>query len=679
MFEEATPRAGAAVPPGRSIRPRHWLALAAILLWHGGLAVWMAVAHPGPTHYFYDEKFNMENVQHILATGKVEPANGWYSMASYLPQAGLLATVQAARGWVGAAPLALWDGQGQALAPSFLSSRLLNIVYGSVSLWLVFVIGRRLAGNGAGLLGALCLAASPWQIRTSVEFKPDGLLLLATLLAFLLVLRLIERPTTRNAAWAGVGYGLGVGVKLNGLFFGLTIAAATAVAATIAVRREGGLTGRAFARRVISWGVVEIGLAGIVFLAATPYLQVMWHYLSRMDRFYGQKGGATTPWQMVASAAADLWTPYFLGPAICVLAVAGGVLAVAGLKTQDAEPSRRWGTFLLLFFPFTYLAAVALQMRYYKGNNMVQMLPFLALLAALALVELGSRLPASARRPLAIAGVAALALHAGWQSGSFSYAEHVPTGLERLVERMRFRMPLDVPRIVIFEGSYEEMPLYDAPREGNWRSVSAVRWVEDIAQVPRAELDLADAVIARADHPGADRAAWLAALSSAAPPAGRHALLSEPFVQRGPGYVLLEHVWSLRDTAELACRPTEDAARFACPLPGEWPAGDIATVTLAFPHKRIGAAEIAIGDQRVEPLLAATLDRPGGGWEAISERFVIPAAGAELRVRFEQPISGALAEAGIRLGLARWQPPPPSPGRRQELPERAIDRVRGRC
>jgi hypothetical protein len=146
------------------------------------------------------------------------------------------------------------------------------------------------------------------------------------------------------------------------------------------------------------------------------------------------------------------------------------------------------------------------------------------------------------------------------------------------------------------------------------------------------------------------------------PPAGRHELLSAPFVQRGVGYHLLEHRWTWRDAAPLECGPTADATVFLCPLPADWPAGDVATVDLTFPNKRIGAAEIAIGDERVEPLLAASLDRPGAGWQAISERFVLPAPGAEVRIRFEQPIEKTLADAGIILGAARWLPPPAVPG-----------------
>ena len=59
------------------------LALAVLCLASLALRLWYASAWPGPNR-FHDERFTFANVRALLASGRVEPANGYYPVLAYL-------------------------------------------------------------------------------------------------------------------------------------------------------------------------------------------------------------------------------------------------------------------------------------------------------------------------------------------------------------------------------------------------------------------------------------------------------------------------------------------------------------------------------------------------------------------------------------------------------------------
>jgi hypothetical protein len=662
----ASPAATAAGPPsdGRP-RARHRIALALILLFHGALCAWMAIPRGPYDPYFYDEKFNMENVAQLVATHGLEPANGWYPLLSYLPQALVVLGLHELNQQFGPPWPAAFDPRAEpplnVSYGAFMAARWVGILYGTLSLFLVYRLGWRLFSPAAGVLAALALAVSPWQIRTSVEFKPDSLLLLTTLAAVLFILRFLEKPTLGRFLWVGAGLGLAASSKWNGAFIGPLVALAGVAGAFLAEPRGF----KEAAKRTAIWGAAGAAVAAAVFFGTSPYFELMVSYMSRIERFYGQRDNVHSKLDAVGLFVADLPTPVFLGPVIWWLSLFGLALTLVLLLERNVAWPRRLGRLLPVGYLVSYGALLVLTLKYYKHNHLVQFLPFLALAAGAGLACLGGlavRLPRWLGRSLATLTAAAFTAHGAWQALSFSYEENVPHDWQVLAGQLHNNAPLDSPRVTIYEGSYETLPTYRITRRADAAILlSSVRWIETAAAEPRERLDLADVVVLRKDLGGPQRGALVASLVGAVAPEAVVEIDPHPLKVRGHGFVSIYHLWREREDggAELACRNSEDKAIFDCRLPNDFLPGEVAALHFAFWSKRkVGVAEIVVGGEEgesLQPLASADLG-DGKGWEAMSERFVVPGPGAPVWLRFEMPIEGPLSGA-VPVTISRWLPP----------------------
>ena len=667
MVESSTPETAApsAEPAGvKKVEARHRMALLLILLFHAALACWMAFPRGPYDIYFYDENYNMENVVRLVETHRLEPANGWYSLLSYLPQGLVAVAMDEVHQRTGHPWMQVIDPEAKAPRVAtynvFIASRLLGIAYGCVSLFLIFWLGRRLFSPAAGVLAALATAVSPWQIRSSVEFKPDSLLLASTLLVIVLLVRFLEQPSLGRLLWAGAGLGFTASVKLNGGFIGPVVVLAGIAGAIVAEPRGG----RPALRRVLVWVGASMATAAAVFFATTPYLGMRLAYFDRLEKFYAQKGGSTTPHDVLQQMLADLPGPNFVGPLIWAMAIVGALLVVGRLFERGVPWSLRLSRFLLVAFPLIYGALIVLTLRYYKQNHLVQMPPSLALLAAAGLstvAGLTDRWPRWLGRSMVFLATALFVAHSAWLAIRFSYQENVPYDWQVLNRRLSVAAPLDPPKVVIYEGSFETIPSFKVPREDGSASMPSVRWLDDLGQVGREALDLADVVVLREDIGGPQRTALIAALAGAVAPEALDPIDPHPLKIRGHGFLVVHHHWRQREDggAPLACRNTEDQEVFHCRLPADFVPGEVASLHFGFWSKKgVGVAEILIGGEdgyEVEALASADLGR-GRGWAAMSERFVVPGPGAPVLLRFEMPIEGPL-DAVVPVTLSRWLPP----------------------
>jgi hypothetical protein len=166
--------------------------------------------------------------------------------------------------------LLLWGGAvaGGHAAPSlaelsqhdpvrfYLLARWLSVLCGTLTLWVVYRLGRALGGVRAGLVAALALAVSLLHVRESHFFKPDATLALFTTATLLACVHLQRRGTLRAATLAGVACGLTLGIKYNA-----ALLLPVAVAALL-----GGTPGRW--RRVLVAGAVALG----TMILTSPYI-----------------------------------------------------------------------------------------------------------------------------------------------------------------------------------------------------------------------------------------------------------------------------------------------------------------------------------------------------------------------------------------------------------------------
>jgi uncharacterized membrane protein len=97
--------------------------------------------------------------------------------------------------------------------------RLLSVLPGIASVPVMYLLGRRLFGRGAGLLSALLLALSTCAVVYSQEARGYSWLLLGTIVSTYFFVRLIDRPSVAVA----LTYALAAGLTFYFHYFGLLV------------------------------------------------------------------------------------------------------------------------------------------------------------------------------------------------------------------------------------------------------------------------------------------------------------------------------------------------------------------------------------------------------------------------------------------------------------------------
>lgn len=619
----------------RASRTVVWL-LAVLLLWSALPRFWLITVEPDAGR-LWDERFTVANVAVILQRDAFEPQNYWYGSLSYLPQLGAVAAVEWGRDALGAPLPAPRTPEGRHFtAAGYVLGRALQAVYGLLSVALAYLLGRRLFSPWVGLGGAFFLAASPRHVHASSVLKPDILLALLTLAAFLGFVAAIRRLRLRPYLLSGLAVGLATATKLNGGALGLALALGTAL-------------------RAGSWRrwpyLAAAGVASVAAYAVlNPQLARIWDAFQRNRTSYDQHSSEGRG-DALRQIAGYLFDPNFHGPVVAGLALVGAGLLVrralgAGLRSAEGAA---WAAFLS--FPVLYVAAYLLVTARAKENHFLQVLPFTALLAALAL-EAGWRL-AARRWPGAVlrhAGLAAAvvgALLVAWPAMSFAYTTAVPTTEARAVARVRHSLPDPVAaRMVLWDPGLQRVP--ELGRLG-----AAVRVTPEPARLTAEELARADAVVLRhalLEQGGAEGVLrHLAGL----PPDAVHRISGGGLSTRGAEVVVAVRPFSLvGEPAEIELaerRPGVFRGRLPAPPTGAAWVSYSVTVPLAAPE--LGRATLRV---RGEPL-PLVFARPRGRLSvALSPR--VPARPGE-RVPAEVEISGVSRTEGVTATLFAWGTP----------------------
>lgn len=143
--------------PSPFVSRRVGLVLALLLIAVGAaLRVWYA---SGELHIgrFEDEKYSLQNVRKIVGTLPTgvdfEPVSGYYPSPVFnLPQALALEGSQRLAERLDKPSLRTYADGGVIQPTGFLLTRLFQTLYGVLTLWLAFLVGRRLSSTFAGLL-----------------------------------------------------------------------------------------------------------------------------------------------------------------------------------------------------------------------------------------------------------------------------------------------------------------------------------------------------------------------------------------------------------------------------------------------------------------------------------------------------------------------------------------------
>ena len=403
-------------------------ALAALLVWGVVLRVWLALPNPTPTR-FWDERYSVQNVYRLAATGELRPANGYHPALSYLPQALVIAAVERA---LGEGSVVRPPRQGRLTPLGYRLCRLVQVAYAAASVLLLFLLARKLLGATGGLAAAWLLLVTPWHLRQSVIFKPDILLILMTVAVLLGSVRVLERPSTVRVLVLGATLGASLASKFN--------AAPLVVPAALAVVVAGLREGRHGARLARDLAALALASA-LVLLAISPYLALE-PSLYRQDfavtlddyEVKAERVGATG-WSMPAHAVRSLAGWNFHGPAVSTLALVGLLLpanprarAVLSRLHQDA-----W--LVLSSFFIAYVGLYALVTANPSPHNWLVLSPVICIVGgavvSLLVDALSSRLgPSLFGRRCAMSIVVLLMLLVSWPAHRWAYLSGTPTTAE---------------------------------------------------------------------------------------------------------------------------------------------------------------------------------------------------------------------------------------------------------
>lgn len=342
-----------------------------------------------------DERVFVERTRDMNERGGFDP--GWYEYP------GLVFWLL--RGVFAAAPAGLREGAGD-----YLLARGLIAAFSLASVALVWLLGRRLLGERAGLVAALWLAVSPVEVQTAHMFRPDVVLGTCALLALLAFSFLGSR--LRQDVLAGLALGACLATKFTGAAMGPAWLAARLLA-----------PGRRWAGLLLGGAA-----AAALLLAATPRL--VFDPIAILEGARSQAG-----YMYDAAREASRGTPpilYYAQRYVRSLGPLGAGLFLAGLATIVRTP-RPFAPALL--YAAGLLAVLGSAEARFE-RLIVSSLGIAALLAARGLAAVEARWPRAAL-PLAALAVTL----PGVESLDYALALRQPLTRDRALDWIEAELP----------------------------------------------------------------------------------------------------------------------------------------------------------------------------------------------------------------------------------------------
>jgi 4-amino-4-deoxy-L-arabinose transferase-like glycosyltransferase len=341
----------------------------AVRLWGLGFGLPTATARPDETA--------LAGPAVMMLSGQFHPPNFIYPTGFM----GALAVLYVAYYWISQpfahyATLAIFaESRRQSLAPFLYISRGLSAVMGTLTVWSVFAIARRLFDDTIGLVAALFLALSFLHVRDSHFGVTDVAMTSLIVLAVLLIVGWQQHGDLWRAAMAGLVGGLAMATKYNGL--GVCVPFAVAVVQQFfESRRSFGDTLRHLSPAVLAF----VSLFVLAFIAAFPYAIIEWRQVvadaSSVVTTLEHGRGIELPRGWWYHARVTL--PVAFGWPVYLAGLAG----TAGLLTRRLRQSA-----VLLSFPCAYYI-VAGSGHSVFARYMIPVLPFLAIAAAWCVVTI---------------------------------------------------------------------------------------------------------------------------------------------------------------------------------------------------------------------------------------------------------------------------------------------------
>jgi len=352
----------------------------AVIILAVGLRIWgIRWGLPTSLHYFSyhpDETITLFAATEVnLLEGRLDP--GFYNYGSlYIYLVNIAVLLASSYGLINLPSGDIFSAIGE-FAKMYMAGRAVAVLLGIITVYLVYLLGKRAYGRGAGFLAALFMAVMPIHVMHSKFLAVDVPATFFVALALIFAVRITEGHRLRDYLLAGLFAGLAAGTKYNA---GLVILAP--IVAHLATGKA-----RPFLRATSPklFAILLLGIAG--FLIGMPGALLNRDKFVRdflYEAMHAEAGHGLvfvgTPCGYVYHATHSL----LAGTGLPLLVLASiGVLYAVWKRTP--------GDLALLAFAIAYYAVIgAAQVKFARYT--IPLLPILAILAARFSVDLVSRL-----------------------------------------------------------------------------------------------------------------------------------------------------------------------------------------------------------------------------------------------------------------------------------------------
>ena len=610
-----------------------WLLLALLLFSGLVIRVWY-LSHNLHVNRFEDEKYSLRNVRSFYYTGDVKPVNAYYpSPVFFGPQVVLMKVCNALHEATGNPALRIVNERADFLPAGIFLSRLVQALCGVASIWLIFLVGRRVFSARVGLLAALIFAFLPWMIHSSGYNKPDAMLVMATLLSLYASLAAVDAAKPLRYVAAGVAIALAMSAKMTGGLIAVPLIVATAVLGW----RD---------RRRIAWLVLAGATSVVAFIAMNPYWMAYFHFLEGLKRDYAMRAGwgqmsrVEVPGKVLGFLTDQYVHGLFLGAVGVIAFVWIAVSVFRGNTGSGAWAPERVKRLMFVVFPPIYTITYMIQTAYFKPNNFLPVVPYTCLALAWGLREgyrfASARLPVLARSrwpaTLAVLGLAALAI---WPGLAYVYRSVTPTTRDQAVGFLASRLQPPTTRWVQMEEWQEPEPFWEGRKHLGSRLPGVLRH-DALHPLGDRRLDLSDGLIFRQDRLSGAEADFYARRVERASADDVGVFTPKLFESRGPALVAVAHPHARREpSTSLPVRrcPAGEACLVADLPELSTPGDDTFNFQLWSPRGFLGPRDVEltarIGGESHD--LVRTLRRDGGYWY-VTERFALTAGRHQVRV-----------------------------------------------
>jgi 4-amino-4-deoxy-L-arabinose transferase-like glycosyltransferase len=345
----------------------------------------------------------------------------------------------------------------------FLWGRLLTVALGGLTVAGVYVLGRRVWGIGAGLIGALFLAISQFHFQHSQYVTTDVASGLFVLLSFIFAVVIAQQGDWRAYLLAGLLAGMAASTKYNAGLIVLPIVVA-----------HGLCWGRqSLVRSARLAGAAAASLLG--FVLGTPYALLSWREFAKgligQVAAYndGSQGDIRGAWN-VRGYVDFFWDVGLLAPGCIAVLLGVGLLLWHNQRRKPGAPPYvgipRKAGLLWLSFVVPYLLLLLAQSTHFLRNFIplfvLCMLP-IGVAGAWLIAWIGARVPRW-RGLVAVAVLAVLLLPSAAQSLAYAQrlgrgdtralmldwlAAHVPPGARIAAELKPLPGPLESPWVAV--------------------------------------------------------------------------------------------------------------------------------------------------------------------------------------------------------------------------------------